>query len=82
MMYDVVVIGAGPAGLLAAKQGAEKGLKVIVIERKRDISKIRRACCSHFVMDDGYAGETLQVTEGKIVFPRNGFEVRYEHSFS
>ena len=78
MMYDVVVIVAGPTGLMAAKRGAEKGLKVIVIERKRDISKIRRACCSHFVMDDGYAGETLQVTEGKIVFPRNGFEVRYE----
>ena len=78
MLYDVVVIGAGPAGLMAAKRGAEKGLKVVVIERKRDISKIRRACCSHFVMDDGYAGEALQVTDGKIVFPRNGFEVRYE----
>lgn len=29
MVYDVVVIGAGPAGLMAAKRGAEKGLKVI-----------------------------------------------------
>jgi flavin-dependent dehydrogenase len=78
MMYDVVVIGAGPTGLMAAKRGAEKGLKVIVIERKRDISKIRRACCSHFVMDDGYAGEALQVTNGRVVFPKNGFEVSYE----
>jgi len=78
MMYDVVVIGAGPTGLMAAKRGAEKGLKVVVIERKRDVSKIRRACCSHFVMDDGYESEALQVTDGKIVFPRNGFEIRYE----
>lgn len=78
MVWDVVVIGAGPTGLMAAKRGAEKGLKVVVIERKRDVSIIRRACCSHFVMDDGYAGEALQVTEGKIVFPRNGFEISYE----
>lgn len=78
MVYDVVVIGAGPAGLMAAKRGAENGLKIVVIERKRDVSKIRRACCSHFVMDAGYAGEALQVTEGKIVFPRNGFEINYD----
>jgi flavin-dependent dehydrogenase len=76
--YDVVIVGAGPAGLLAAKRGAEKGLRVVVIERKKDVSRIRRACCSHFVMDDGYAGEALQVTNGKIIFPRNGFEVSYE----
>jgi flavin-dependent dehydrogenase len=76
--YDVAIVGAGPTGLMAAKRGAEKGLRVVVIERKKDVSIIRRACCSHFVMDVGYAGEALQVTNGKIVFPRNGFEVCYE----
>jgi flavin-dependent dehydrogenase len=76
--YDVVIVGAGPAGLMAAKRGAEKGLGVVVIERKKDVSIIRRACCSHFVMDSGYAGEALQVTDGRIVFPQNGFEVCYE----
>ena len=58
--YDVVIVGAGPAGLMAAKRGAEKGLRVVVIERKKDVSRIRRACCSHFVMDDGYAGDKWQ----------------------
>ena len=76
--YDVVIVGAGPTGLMAAKRGAEKGLRVVVIERKKDVSIIRRACCSHFVMDSGYAGEALQVTNGRIIFPRNGFDVCYE----
>ena len=76
--YDLVIVGAGPAGLMAAKRGAERGLRVVVIERKKDISIIRRACCSHFVMDDGYESETLRVTNGKIVFPRNGFKAGYE----
>ena len=34
-MFDVVVVGAGTAGCLAAKTTAEAGLKVCVIERKR-----------------------------------------------
>jgi flavin-dependent dehydrogenase len=45
--YDVAIVGAGPTGLMAAKRGAEKGLRVVVIERKKDVSIIRRACCSH-----------------------------------
>jgi thioredoxin reductase (NADPH) len=32
--YDVVVVGAGPAGLAAAVYGASEGLRVIVIERE------------------------------------------------
>ncbi len=78
MLYDVVIVGAGPAGLMAAKTAAEKGMKAIVIERKKDVSRIRRACCSHFIMDDDYENEGIQVGDGKIIFPRNGFEVRYE----
>src|SRR5210317_902964 len=76
--YDLVIVGACPTGLMAAKRAAEKGLQVIVIERKKDVSVIRRACCSHFVMDADYEGEALLVTDGKIVFPRNRFEVSYQ----
>jgi thioredoxin reductase (NADPH) len=32
--YDVVIIGAGPAGLAAAVYGASEGLRVIVVERE------------------------------------------------
>ncbi|MHA1925785.1 MAG: NAD(P)/FAD-dependent oxidoreductase [Candidatus Thorarchaeota archaeon] len=33
--YDVVIVGAGPGGSIAAKESAEKGLKTIFFERGR-----------------------------------------------
>lgn len=33
-LYDVVVVGAGPAGLAAAVYGASEGLKTLIVERK------------------------------------------------
>lgn len=35
--YDVVVVGAGPAGSIAAKTSAEKGLDVLLIEKRQEI---------------------------------------------
>jgi choline dehydrogenase-like flavoprotein len=34
MKFDVMVVGAGTAGCLAAKTAAEAGLKVCLVERK------------------------------------------------
>jgi flavin-dependent dehydrogenase len=43
--YDVVVVGAGPGGCLAAKTAAEKGLKTLVIERGNETAdKIYSGC--------------------------------------
>ena len=42
--YDLVVVGAGPAGLTAAKVAAESGLSVAVLERKDTIHEILRMC--------------------------------------
>ena len=35
--YDVIVVGAGPAGSVAARTAAEGGLKVLMLEKDRDI---------------------------------------------
>ncbi|MHC1610622.1 MAG: geranylgeranyl reductase family protein [Candidatus Methanospirareceae archaeon] len=35
--YDVVVVGAGPAGSMTAKKAAEHGLDVLLIERNQEI---------------------------------------------
>jgi len=37
MKYDVVVIGSGPAGSVTARFAAEKGAKVLVIERRAEV---------------------------------------------
>lgn len=36
-MYDVVVVGAGPAGSMAAKTAAENGLNVLLVEKRQEI---------------------------------------------
>ena len=46
-MYDVIVVGAGPAGSLAAKKCAELGLKTLVIEERR---LPRDKVCSGMIM--------------------------------
>ena len=37
--YDVAVIGGGPAGMMAAGRAAERGLKVILIEKNDSLGK-------------------------------------------
>ncbi|UCG54992.1 MAG: FAD-dependent monooxygenase, partial [Dehalococcoidia bacterium] len=58
MKHDVIVVGGGPGGLMAAKTAAEDGFKVVLIERKRNITEITRACTALFylkwVCPDGY----------------------------
>jgi flavin-dependent dehydrogenase len=80
MTYDCAIVGGGPTGLMAAKTAAEQGLKVVLIEKRRDVSKITRACCMQFIMDDGYEKEHILLKDGKIVFTRNGFEVDFDGS--
>ena len=53
---EVIVIGAGPAGLFAALKLIEKGLKPIVIERGKDVRERRRDLAAitknHLVNED------------------------------
>ena len=53
---EVIVIGAGPAGLFAALKLIEKGLKPILLERGKDVKERRRDLAAitkfHIVDDD------------------------------
>lgn len=37
--YDVIVIGGGPAGMMAAGRAAERGLRVLLLEKNPDVGK-------------------------------------------
>lgn len=76
-LIDLLVVGAGPAGLMAAKSAAELGLKVTLVEKNKDFKQLRRACSTQFIMDDGYENEFIQIADGKLIFPNNKFEVKY-----
>lgn len=90
MKYDLIVVGGGPAGLMAAKTAAFDGLKVLLIERKKNITESNRLC-GQFTnislinvggkLKYGYT-EPLNFELGtdktRIYFPRLGFLIDYE----
>ena len=76
--YDLIIVGAGPAGLMAAKTAAERGITVALIEKRNDISKWRRADCMMFYgLEGGFLGEDINVQLGRVSFTKNGFDVGY-----
>jgi digeranylgeranylglycerophospholipid reductase len=78
--YDVVIVGAGPGGAMAAKTAGENGLTVAILERKRNPADIRRGCAMMFSVESDYCfGERMYYCDksGKMVFPVNGFSVDY-----
>lgn len=49
--FDIIVVGAGPAGTTAARAAAEKGVSVLVLEKNRDIGAPVR--CGEGVSETG-----------------------------
>ncbi|HUT85187.1 MAG TPA: NAD(P)/FAD-dependent oxidoreductase [Thermodesulfobacteriota bacterium] len=78
--YDVIVIGAGPAGLTAAKTAGENGLTVALLERKTSIEKIERACMEALLAPYEYClGEYMIFNPDahRFIFLKNGFSIPY-----
>jgi len=76
--YDIIIIGAGPAGTLTGKLCAKKGLKVLILEKRPEIGAPKR-CAEGIGLPDlkriGYSGKERFVTQaidGGIVITPNG----------
>ncbi len=78
--YDVIVVGAGPAGLLAAGSASEKGRKVLILEKMRQEGRklliTGKGRCN--ITNDSNAGEFM-----KHVYPNGRFlRSAFGHFFS
>lgn len=79
--YDLIVIGAGPAGLMAAKAAGLAGCKVALLERKADMNRLDRMCGQTLVSVNEYYFDDLVTYNraGKLIrFLRSGFSFSYD----
>ena len=79
--YNVIIAGAGPAGLMAAIRSAEQGLKTLLVEKKANLCEALRTTGNAFRIKNPVHGEylTLDKKKGKAVvhFHNSNFNLDY-----
>jgi flavin-dependent dehydrogenase len=78
--YDIVIVGAGPAGLMAAKTAGESGLRIALLERKTNIEEICRTDAGIIALNEYLFDQvvTFNRKTQTLVFPVSGFSLQYE----
>jgi len=82
--YDLVIVGAGPAGLMAARVAGENGLSTAILERKTNITRVRRVDGGSLSPINEYICEeklTFTPKAKRIGFPVSGFSIKYDGPF-
>jgi len=75
--YDFVIIGAGPAGLMIARELSSAKQDVLLVDIKKDIPTINRSCCTMLINEPNTHGDTATIVDNNIRFEKTGFTVRY-----
>ena len=79
--YDVIVVGAGPAGFLAARTAGENGLDVALLEKKTDVTSFNRSCAQTLVSaTEPYLGNlvVLNSRDNRVSFSPDGLSLKYD----
>jgi flavin-dependent dehydrogenase len=76
-IYDAVVVGAGPAGLMVAGQLGGRGASVLLVDMKKDIPRVFRSCCANLIIEADTHKETVSYAGGAFRFEQNSFSVPY-----
>jgi flavin-dependent dehydrogenase len=79
--YDVIVVGAGVSGFLAAKVAGENGLDVALVEKNTDPTQRTRACGESLVsMAEYWFGNIVgfNTRDKRIFFSSDGFSFKYD----
>lgn len=81
--YDLVIVGAGPAGLMAARTAGAAGLRVALLERKKDIPKIHRSCGGVLNLNEPTYDQIVTFDEDKhlISCTTMGWTIHYDGPF-
>jgi len=77
MKYDLIVVGAGPAGLMAARTAARDGLKVLLLEQRKKICQVKRFCSQLIRVGGSGFSSDKKPTDREIKPVTVTFEINY-----
>jgi hypothetical protein len=65
---------------MASIVSAGQGLRVFLVERKKDIPKVTRSYCSLWIVEPMAHGECISVGHSRVVFRLNDFAIDLKSS--
>jgi flavin-dependent dehydrogenase len=79
--YDAIVVGCGPAGLMALAELQEKGIKVLGIDKKPRLDENVRSASGFFIDGTEFNGEYIKTRplngKTRITYTKCGFSLEY-----
>ncbi len=79
--YDVIVVGCGPAGLMAVSELREKGINVLGVDKKPKLDENVRSASGFFIDGQDMNGEYIELKplngKTKITYTKCGFSLEY-----